>query len=81
MYVLPVIMVVTMFFQQKMTMTDPKQKMMIYIMPLFFGWLFMNFPAGLVLYWTGFNILSFVETIYIRKRMDNKAVTVVEEGD
>ncbi len=80
-YVLPIIMVVTMFFQQKMTMTDPKQKMMIYIMPIFFGWLFMNFPAGLVLYWTGFNILSFVETIYIRKRMDKTAVTVVEEGD
>jgi len=77
-YVLPIIMVVTMFFQQKMTMTDPKQKMLIYIMPIFFGWLFMNFPAGLVLYWTGFNILSFAETIYIRKRMDT--VTVVEEG-
>ena len=80
-YVLPIIMVITMFFQQKMTMTDPKQKMMIYIMPLFFGWLFMNFPAGLVLYWTGFNILSFVETIFIRKRMDPDPVTVVEEGD
>jgi YidC/Oxa1 family membrane protein insertase len=77
-YVLPLIMVVTMFVQQKMTMTDPKQKMMVYIMPIFFGWLFMNFPAGLVLYWTGFNILSFAETIYVRKRME--AVTVVEEG-
>jgi YidC/Oxa1 family membrane protein insertase len=78
-YILPIIMVVTMFLQQKMTMTDPKHKMMIYIMPLFFGWLFMNFPAGLVLYWTGFNILSFAETIYIRKRQQ-EAVTVVEEG-
>lgn len=79
-FILPIIMVVTMFFQQKMTMTDPKQKMLIYIMPLFFGWLFMNFPAGLVLYWTGFNILSFAETIYIRKRQEQEAVTVVEEG-
>ncbi len=77
-YILPIIMVITMFIQQKMTMTDPKQKMMVYIMPLFFGWLFMNFPAGLVLYWTGFNILSFIETIYVRKRQE--AVTVVEES-
>jgi YidC/Oxa1 family membrane protein insertase len=77
-YILPIVMVVTMFIQQKMTMSDPKQKMMIYIMPLFFGWLFMNFPAGLVLYWTGFNILSLVETIFIRKQQE--AVTVVEEG-
>lgn len=79
-YVLPIIMVITMFLQQKMTMTDPKNKMMVYLMPLFFGWLFMNFPAGLVLYWTGFNILSFLETIFIRKRqMQAQEVTVVEE--
>jgi YidC/Oxa1 family membrane protein insertase len=71
-YVLPIIMMVSMFVQQKMTMTDPKNKMMVYMMPLIFGWLFMNFPAGLVLYWTGFNILSFVETIYVRKQMEQK---------
>ncbi|MFH1700788.1 MAG: membrane protein insertase YidC [Candidatus Zixiibacteriota bacterium] len=71
-YVLPIIMMVSMFVQQKMTMTDPKNKMMVYMMPLIFGWLFMNFPAGLVLYWTGFNILSFVETMYVRKQMEQK---------
>jgi len=78
-YILPIIMVVTMFIQQKMTMTDPKQKMMMYLMPIFFGWLFMNFPAGLVLYWTGFNILSLFETVFVRRRM-SEAVTVVEDG-
>lgn len=78
-YILPIIMVVTMFIQQKMTMTDPKNKMLVYLMPLFFGWLFMNFPAGLVLYWTGFNILSLAETIFIRKRQET-TVTVVEDS-
>ncbi len=78
-FILPIIMVVTMFFQQKMTMTDPKNKMMIYLMPLFFGWLFMNFPAGLVLYWTGFNILSLLETVFIRKKQMEQTETVVEE--
>jgi YidC/Oxa1 family membrane protein insertase len=50
--------------------------MLVYLMPLFFGWLFMNFPAGLVLYWTGFNILSLLETMYIRR--NKEAVAVVE---
>lgn len=79
-YILPIIMVAIMFVQQKMTMTDPKNKMMVYLMPLFFGWLFMNFPAGLVLYWTGFNILSLLETIFIRKKqMEQTGTVVVEE--
>jgi len=78
-YILPVIMVATMFVQQKLTMTDPKNKMMIYLMPLFFGWLFMNFPAGLVLYWTGFNILSLLETFFIRKKQMEQPEIVVEE--
>jgi YidC/Oxa1 family membrane protein insertase len=69
-----------MFVQQKLTMTDPKNKMLVYLMPLFFGWLFMSFPAGLVLYWTGFNILSLLETIFIRRKQEQQeAVTVVEE--
>jgi YidC/Oxa1 family membrane protein insertase len=78
-YILPIIMVVTMFFQQKLTMTDPKNKMMIYLMPLFFGFLFKDFPAGLVLYWTGFNVLSLLETIFIRKKQMEQTETVVEE--
>lgn len=82
-YILPVIMVATMFIQQKMTMTDPKNKMMVYMMPLFFGWLFMSFPAGLVLYWTGFNVLSLVETIFIknRQKMKEGSETVVIDGE
>jgi YidC/Oxa1 family membrane protein insertase len=78
-YILPIIMVVTMFIQQKMTMSDPKQKMLMYMMPLFFGWLFMNFPAGLVLYWTGFNVLSLVETVFIRKKQLAPQAVVIED--
>ncbi len=56
--VLPIIMGLTMFFQQKMTMKDPKQKAMVYFMPIFFTLLFNNFPSGLTLYYTLFNIFS-----------------------
>ena len=78
-YILPIIMVVTMFIQQKLTMTDPKNKMLTYLLPLVFGFMFMNFPAGLVLYWTSFNILSFIEVLFVSKPHKQQQVTVVEE--
>jgi YidC/Oxa1 family membrane protein insertase len=68
-YILPVIMAVTMFWQQKMTIKDPKQMAMVYLMPILFFFLFKSFPAGLTLYWTFFNILSLAEQYYIRSKM------------
>jgi len=50
-----------MFFQQKMTITDPKQKMMIYLMPALFTFLFSRWASGLVLYWTVFSVIGIVE--------------------
>jgi len=68
-YILPIIMGLTMFIQQKMSIKDPKQKMMVYLMPVLFTFLFYGMPAGLVLYWTMFNILSFIEQLYIKQRI------------
>jgi YidC/Oxa1 family membrane protein insertase len=65
--ILPIIMAGTMFLQQKMTMQDPKQKMLVYILPVVFFFLFKGFSSGLVLYWTMFNVLSVLETMFIRK--------------
>jgi YidC/Oxa1 family membrane protein insertase len=62
--ILPLVMGVTMFFQQKMTMTDPKQKAMIYLMPVIFTFMFYSFPSGLTLYYSLFNILSLVQQKY-----------------
>ncbi len=59
--VLPIIMGVAMFFQQKMTITDPKQKMMVYMMPILFTYLFSKWASGLVLYWTVFSVIGIVE--------------------
>jgi len=77
-FILPIVMVIVMFIQQKITVTDPKQKMMVYLFPLFFGYISINFPAGLTLYWTAFSLLSLLELIFIR-RQQTPAVTVVEE--
>jgi YidC/Oxa1 family membrane protein insertase len=62
--VLPILMGLTMILQQKMSVTDPKQKAMIYIMPIFMTLLFNNFPSGLNLYYTLFNIISIVHQKY-----------------
>lgn len=55
--ILPIIMAITMFFQQKISMTNAsseyaeQQKMMLIIFPLIFAFIFYHMPAGLVLYW------------------------------
>lgn len=59
--ILPLFMGVTMFIQQKISMKDPKQKAMVYFMPLFLTLLFNSFPSGLNLYYALFNILSIMQ--------------------
>ncbi|MBC8278135.1 MAG: membrane protein insertase YidC, partial [FCB group bacterium] len=73
--VLPLVMGVSTFFQSKQTMTDPNQKMMLYFMPIFLTLLFNNFPSGLTLYYTLFNLLSVVQQRMIQT--NNKAAVEV----
>ena len=72
--VLPGLMSLTMLVQQRAQMKDPRQRPMAIIMPIMFFFLFRNFPAGLTLYWTLFNILSILQTELIHKR-PGKAAT------
>ncbi len=65
--VLPVLMAITMIFQSKMTTQDPKQKAMIYIMPLFMLLIFNQLSSGLNLYYTMFNILTIIQQLYINR--------------
>ncbi|MDL1878067.1 membrane protein insertase YidC [Cytophagia bacterium CHB2] len=64
---LPLLMGITMFIQQKMSITDPKQKAMIYVMPIMFTLMFNNFPSGLNLYYALFNVLSIIQQKYMTK--------------
>jgi YidC/Oxa1 family membrane protein insertase len=59
-YVLPIIMGATMFIQQKITPTtmDPTQAKIMLVLPVGMTFLFVNFPAGLVLYWLTNNTLT-----------------------
>ncbi|MDZ7335274.1 MAG: membrane protein insertase YidC [candidate division KSB1 bacterium] len=63
--ILPIFMGVTMFIQQKMTMKDPKQKAMVYFMPIFLTLLFNSFPSGLNLYYALFNLFSILQQKYL----------------
>ncbi len=62
-YILPLLMGVTMFMQQKMTPMggDPRQAKAMLIMPFFFTFMFFSLASGLVLYWTVSNILQILQ--------------------
>jgi len=66
-YILPILMGVTMFVQQKMTPAagDPRQAKMMLVMPFVFTFMFLNLPSGLVLYWTVSNILQILQQWYM----------------
>lgn len=80
---LALLMGVTMFIQQKMTVKDPKQMAMVYIMPIMLTFLFTTLPAGLNLYYFMFNLLSIIEQYYItkkgKKEGEESAVVVKQE--
>lgn len=64
-YVLPLIMGATMVVQQKITPTtmDPTQAKIMLMLPVFMTFLFINFPAGLVLYWLTNNVLTILQQV------------------
>tara|TARA_B100000401_G_C52219792_1_gene445492 strand:- start:2 stop:310 length:309 start_codon:yes stop_codon:yes gene_type:complete len=67
---LPILMVVSMFVQQKMMAgpsQQPQQKMMQYTMSFFFFFIFNSFPSGLNLYYTLFNILTIAQQKLVKQ--------------
>ena len=59
-YITPLLMGASMFLQQRLTPAagDPTQQKVMMFMPVIFTVMFINFPAGLVIYWLCNNILS-----------------------
>lgn len=71
-FVLPVIYGITMYFMQKLNPqpTDPMQARIMQMLPLVFTFMFLWFPAGLVLYWVTNNSLSILQQYIITKQID-----------
>lgn len=67
---LPLIMGFTMFLQQKMTPTnmEPTQAKIMLFMPVFFTFIFLGFPSGLVLYWLVNNLLTIAQQYLINRK-------------
>ena len=75
--VLVVIMIGAQFISQTLTMPSTQQnKMLMYIMPLFMGFIFYSFPAGLVLYWTCFSVFSLIDYFAFKRGKKNAEVKV-----
>lgn len=69
-FVTPVLMTVTMVLTQILTPqanTQPQMKYMMYAMPVFFGFIMLSLPAGLVLYIFTNNLLSIAQSLWFRK--------------
>jgi len=72
-FVLPILMGLTMWIQQKLNptaMMDEMQQKVMRLLPFIFTLFFMWFPAGLVLYWLMNNILSVSQQYYITKKIE-----------
>jgi YidC/Oxa1 family membrane protein insertase len=69
---------ITMFVQQKMTVKDPRQKAMVWMMPIMMTLLFNSFPSGLNLYYFVFNILSIGQQVMINRQSDDEPLRKIE---
>lgn len=72
-FILPILMGVSMFLQQKMNPAppDPMQAKVMQLMPIIFTFFFLWFPAGLVIYWVSNNVLSILQQWVITRSIEN----------
>ncbi|GHT98511.1 membrane protein insertase YidC [Alphaproteobacteria bacterium] len=79
----PLLMGLSMLLQQKMgpKPTDPAQASMMMVLPIMFTFMFAQFPAGLVVYWTFSNVLSILQQYYIGKSCDNSKKEKQKNGN
>ena len=82
-FILPILMGVTMYIQQKITpntMTDPTQQKIFQWLPVIMTFFFLTFPAGLVLYWLVNNILTIAQQYYINHAYERYKQNIKEKA-
>ena len=92
-HILPVLVALTMYAQQKVTMsatggneqTAQMMKTMLYMMPAMMLFVCWSMPAGLCLYWAFFSVLSIIQQYFMnkqkKKEMAERAVREAEEKE
>jgi YidC/Oxa1 family membrane protein insertase len=81
-YVLPILMGISMFLQQKITpntMQDETQKKIFQFLPVIFTFFFLWFPAGLTLYWFINNLFTITQQLYINSVFAKRKAREIEE--
>ncbi|MGM0607540.1 MAG: YidC/Oxa1 family insertase periplasmic-domain containing protein [Candidatus Muiribacteriota bacterium] len=72
MYILPVLIALSMYYQQKITkVSDPKQGQMMMMMPVIMLVLTLSLPSGVLLYWMVSNVSSYFQQLYVNKHIHN----------
>lgn len=74
-YVLPILMGISMFIQQKLNPTppDPTQAKLMMLLPFVFTIFFLAFPAGLVLYWLVNNCVGVTQQWWINRSFEQNS--------
>lgn len=92
-HILPVLVALTMYAQQKITMsstagneqTAQMMKTMLYMMPAMMLFVCWSMPAGLCLYWAFFSLLSIIQQYFMnkqkKKEMEARAIREAEEKE
>ncbi|MBY0544700.1 MAG: membrane protein insertase YidC [Gammaproteobacteria bacterium] len=78
-FILPIINGLAMFVQQKLNPPppDPTQAKIMMFLPLLFTFIFINFPAGLVLYWVVNSLVSILQQWFITRQVERSSSEVV----
>ena len=80
-YALPLLSAMSTFVLQKVSSVaappNAQSKIFMAIMPIFIGWISINFPAGLVLYWVTMNMVQMFQQLWIYR--DNEENPEVEK--
>ena len=67
-FILPILSAITTFISAKQTMNESsgaQGKVMLYFMPLMIGYMSLQFPAGMVIYWVVMNIMQIAQQGYM----------------
>ena len=71
-YILPLLSAATTFLMQKQTTAEvtSQMKIMMVFMPIFIGFISLNFPSGLVLYWVTMNVVQIAQQWWMYRHGD-----------
>ena len=77
---IPILMAVTTYLQQRISITDPQQAKLFIFMPILIAWFSLSFPVGLSVYWIVSTVVYLVEYLLVVGRPVRPAPALAREG-